>query len=98
TVPLAYLKAHPPAVYQAVYEARIPEDFPFEKVHGGRDYEFRSMRHDILFYDIPEHVRTLYAGDSAGSKDASLPVLWGFTAKLTHFFLGNYPDLHMPRP
>ncbi|MBR0171511.1 MAG: CoA pyrophosphatase [Lachnospiraceae bacterium] len=98
TVPVSYLRAHPPDVYQAVYEARIPEDFPFEKVHGGRDYEFRSMRHDILFYDIPAHVRTIYDGASAGPQDASLPVLWGFTAKLTHFLLSNYPDPHMPRP
>lgn len=98
TVPLAYLQAQTPAVYNAVYEARIPDDFPFEKVHGGRDYAFRSMRHDILFYDIPETVRTRYGGDAPAHGDLPLPVLWGFTAKLTHFFLGNYPDLHMPRP
>ena len=107
TVPLSYLRAHPPAVYPAVYEARIPDEFPFEKVHGGRDYAFRSMRHDILFYDIPETVRTVYAHApaehlraSSGQEDGAfaLPVLWGFTAKLTHFFLNSNPGPRTPRP
>ena len=83
TVPLSFLQTHPPDVYETFYEVKLPEGFPFEKIHGGKQYPFGHKGHDICFYDIPEQVRTVY-----GTPDPAknLPVLWGFTARLTRFF------------
>ena len=87
TVPVSWLQAHPPDVYETRYEPRLPADFPYEKIHGGRQYPLGHRGHDILFYEIPADLRCEY-----GTRDPSrpLPVLWGFTARLTRFFLAHY--------
>lgn len=86
TVPVSFLKTHPPDVYESYYEQKLPADFPYDKIHGGKNYPFSFRGHDICFYDIPENVRRIY-----GTPDPQrpLPVLWGFTARLTRFYLAH---------
>lgn len=87
TVPVSYLQSFTPEVYEARYEARLPEDFPYEKIFGGRSYPFGYRGNEICFYDIPQELRRVY-----GTPDPSkpLPVLWGFTGRLTRFYLWKY--------
>ena len=84
TVPVAYLKTHPPDVYETYYKPELPNDFPFHKIHDGRRYPLGHRGHDILFYDIPKEVRCVYGAPDPAK---NLPVLWGFTARLTYFYL-----------
>ena len=86
TVPLSYLRSHPPDVYETFYEPRFPADFPYDRIHGGKAYPFGFRGHDICFYEIPQHERRIMG---TPDKDHPLPVLWGFTARLTRFFLND---------
>ena len=56
TVPLAWLLAQEPKVYRMSWKPQLPEDFPFDKIHGGRDYGWRRMEEEILFYEYGELV------------------------------------------
>lgn len=50
-VDIDYLKNNPPIMYRSPYKMEFPEDFPFDKIPRGRDYNFISGYHDIYFYD-----------------------------------------------
>ena len=55
TVPLAWLKSHPPLV-QDVPVATVPRaDFPFEKIPGGRR-TWRGGTYRVLFYEYEGRV------------------------------------------
>lgn len=56
TVPLAWLKSHPPLV-QDVPVATVPgADFPFEKIPGGAAYPWRGGTYRVLFYEYEGRV------------------------------------------
>lgn len=50
-LPMAWVLGHEPDTYMVSYEPRPPEDFPWEKVEGGRGYHWRSKREEVPFYD-----------------------------------------------
>ncbi len=56
SLPLTWLREHPPAVYDAEYAARLPEDFPWDKLPGGRAYPWQGIPKKYYFYDTPEAV------------------------------------------
>lgn len=50
-VSVDFLKKNQPIMYRAPYKMEFPNDFPFEKIPNGRDYNFISLYHDMYFYD-----------------------------------------------
>lgn len=73
TVPLETLKKAEPISYYL--KGRIDEalnpDFPFELIRGGKEYNWRGMNREVLFYQLGENY----------------PLIWGVTASLTHSFI-----------
>lgn len=51
TVDIDYLKSNPPKKYSALMNMQFPEDFPFDKIPNGEDYNFGRSFHTIYFYD-----------------------------------------------
>lgn len=51
TLPLGWLLTHEPDVYTVTYDPHPPEDFPWDRVEGGREYHWRSKREEVPFYD-----------------------------------------------
>lgn len=81
TLPLSWILENDPEIYRIQLERRMPGDFPYEYVPGGRDYKWREQSHVIPFY--PQAVPVFWEKnfDSAG-----FPVLWGATARATCLF------------
>ena len=50
TLPLDWILSREPDIYQVKLENRIPEDFPFELIPGGRSYHWRSRSYPVPFY------------------------------------------------
>ncbi|WP_282919579.1 NUDIX hydrolase [Ignavigranum ruoffiae] len=71
TVPLDFILANEPIYYNINIEERMSKDFPFERIHRGKDYKFHRNASQVPFYNLglePEEQ------------------LWGVTANLTHRF------------
>lgn len=56
TVPLAFFLTEKPEVHIVSWRPEFGADFPFEKIHGGKAYPWRSQRDRILFYEYQGHV------------------------------------------
>jgi coenzyme A diphosphatase NUDT7 len=54
SVPLSYFIKYRPNCYDAEMKIMTPEDFPYEKIPGGKDYRFRKIPHPIWFYETEE--------------------------------------------
>lgn len=54
--PLSFFLEQEPECYQVEAQIRPGEDFPFEKICGGRDYHWRKRREDIYFYEYEGYV------------------------------------------
>lgn len=50
TLPLDWILSHEPDVYKVRMEQKLPEDFPYDSVPGGRDYKWRSQFYPVPFY------------------------------------------------
>ncbi len=50
TLPLDYLLAHDPTVYEVELTPHHPDDFPWHLVPGGRDYPWSSPHQQVPFY------------------------------------------------
>lgn len=55
-VPLAYFLGNEPQRYAAAWKVELPEDFPYDKVVGGRNYKWRDRKSEYLFYEYEGHV------------------------------------------
>lgn len=51
TVPIAYLIEHMPKTYLIKSRFDLEEDFPFESIPNGKDYNFKTMTYPVVFYD-----------------------------------------------
>ena len=71
TVPLDFILANDPTYYSINIEERLSQDFPFERIHRGKDYQFHRNRTQVPFYNLPLETEEQ---------------LWGMTANLTHRF------------
>ena len=56
TMPLAWFQEHPARVYSGSYVPVLPDDFPWELIPNGRDYDWRRHRNDVYFYPGTEPV------------------------------------------
>ena len=54
-VPLSFFLETEPEIYRAQVQVMPGEDFPFDKIQGGRDYNWRKRREEMLFYHYGEH-------------------------------------------
>lgn len=64
-IPLSFFLDHEPDRYVNVTKQVMAEDFPYDRIVGGRDYRWRTSRHEVLFY--PE-----YEGDTVWGITAKL--------------------------
>ena len=55
-VPLSFFANTPARVYEVDWKPVFPEDFPFDQIHGGRNYKWRSRKSRIRFYEYEGHV------------------------------------------
>ncbi len=56
SVPLSYFLQTPPCRYNVQAALQFPDDFPFEKIRGGRDYPWHPHSEEILFWEYEGHV------------------------------------------
>lgn len=56
TVPWKFFLEHEPDIHSVAWKPEFREDFPFHKIHGGRNYGWRERREEILFYEYEGHV------------------------------------------
>ena len=55
-VPIRFFENTPAKVYEVDWNPVFPEDFPFDKIHGGRNYGWRPRKSKIRFYEYREYV------------------------------------------
>ncbi len=51
TVPLKWFEEHEPEHHFTKLQVVIGEDFPYNKIPGGKNYPWRMRKHEIMFYD-----------------------------------------------
>lgn len=56
TVPLSYLKTHPPKSYNTSIITIPSEDFPYDKIPDGKNYHWRKRYRTIYFYEYNGYV------------------------------------------
>lgn len=54
-VPLRFFLENKPEVYYTSMKVIPAEDFPYDRIHGGRDYGWRERREDIFFYQYKQY-------------------------------------------
>jgi len=55
TVPLRYFMDNRPTYYSSTVRLEHPDDFPFELIPNGKDYQFRIGVHCVPFYHLETH-------------------------------------------
>ena len=80
TQPLDWILANDPEIYRIDLERKMPEDFPYEYVPGGRDYRWREQFYSVPFYPDLQTDLSLFEVP----RTQKMPVLWGVTARVTH--------------
>lgn len=56
TVPLSYFLETEPEKHDTVWKVIESEDFPYDKIEGGRNYPFSKGRTTQLFYEYNGHI------------------------------------------
>lgn len=56
TVPLSFFENTAPKIYEVGWNPVFPEDFPFDKIQGGRNYGWRPRISKIRFYEYEGRV------------------------------------------
>ena len=56
TVPLEFFQNTKPKRYYNKVNMQPEDDFPFDKVPGGRDYPWARGKYEVLFYEYEEHI------------------------------------------
>lgn len=77
TVPFTWFLQNKPEVYYTESKVILSDDFPYDRIYGGKNYAWRSTREPIYFYryiisDI-ENLSRIYD-------------IWGMTAKMIYHF------------
>ena len=55
-VPISFFANTAAKVYEVDWKPVFPEDFPFDKIHGGRNYGWRPRKSRIRFYEYEGRV------------------------------------------
>lgn|SRR5699024_3864237 len=56
TVPLAYFLDATPKKYPVYLKAEPSDNFPYELIQGGKEYQWKQQQIDELFYQYDQHV------------------------------------------
>ena len=56
TVPLSYLMETEPEIHHVGFEAKPKENFPFELIEGGKDYNWQTRQFEEYFYKYEDKV------------------------------------------
>ena len=51
TVPLSFLRAHPPTIYRYPLRPEIGADFPYDKVGAAADYPWQAGHMEVPVYE-----------------------------------------------
>ena len=54
-VPLSFFLNARPDVYRIPYQPVFSDDFPFDRIYGGREYKWRKMEQTTYFYQYKDH-------------------------------------------
>lgn len=54
-VPLSFFLETKPEIHEVGWEPILPDDFPFDRIYGGRDYSWRVRKSKIRFYEYKGH-------------------------------------------
>jgi hypothetical protein len=54
--PISFFETTPAKVYTVDWKPVFPEDFPFDKIYGGRNYGWRPRKSRIRFYEYEGRV------------------------------------------
>ena len=55
-IPLSFFLSTEPEIHEVEWHPDLTEDFPFDKIHGGRGYVWRKHKSRIRFYEYEGHV------------------------------------------
>ena len=55
-VPISYFLETSPEIHEVVWKPQMGEDFPFDKIYGGRNYVWREHISRVRFYEYEGHV------------------------------------------
>ena len=85
-VPLPYFLETQPAAYKNHIYTQVSENFPLEKIPGGRAYPWHTGEVDVYFYDVPKDVCYPWDADEHRLKalDKAVWTIWGLTARIMH--------------
>ncbi len=56
TVPLSFFIENPPLDHPLRVKTEADEDFPFDKIQNGRDYNWKMASYPVLFYEYGEFI------------------------------------------
>ncbi len=56
TVPFGFFKTHTATTYECRVDNRPGDDFPFDKIPGGRNYPWRHGKYEVNFYEYEDKV------------------------------------------
>lgn len=55
-IPLGFFLKNKPTAHIANWEVSLSDNFPFEKIRGGKEYKWRERKDEILFYEYENYV------------------------------------------
>ena len=55
-VPITFFLETEPQIHEVIWKPEMEEDFPFSRIHGGRNYGWREHKSQIRFYEYEHHV------------------------------------------
>ncbi len=55
SVPYEFFESHEPEVYDISFKPVIGDDFPFDRINGGKNYPWRKRVTHELFYQYEDH-------------------------------------------
>lgn len=56
TVPLEFFRENPPQCYRLKVSKRPVSNFPYHLIPGGREYNWRTGKHPVYFYNYREYI------------------------------------------
>ena len=85
-VPLKYFIETEPDAYKNHVYTQVSEDFPLEKIPGGRAYPWHTGEIDVCFYDVPKKIcyPWQFENDKRQNDDKAVWTIWGLTARIMH--------------
>ena len=55
-IPLSFFRETRPDIHEVVWKPEMGEDFPFDKIRGGKNYRWRERKSQVRFYEYEGHV------------------------------------------